>query len=329
MSGVPPMPFTNARTVRPLEAKVADDRFHEHPGDVVDRRELLAPATRLAVDADADLHLVVGRSKVGVPAAGTMQQVSAMPMERTLALTLTAVAVTSASEPPASACAPGDLFDEDGPADATSTRGVERVLDRDIVIGHDRRNLDLARHELGGHLEVQHVARVVLDDVQDARAAVDRPRRGLHLVRDGRGEDVAGRGRVEHPESDEAAMERLVARAAARDQGDLAPLRPAGAEDEQVGASIFTRSGWARPEAGQALGDEVLDVVDELLHASAHWWPSDRSLVVVDWVGRFPVFRRRRGRPPDAAPGNLGRAVVADELVQERSDRPPRIGPTI
>ncbi len=47
-----------------------------------------------------------GRSKVGVPAAGTMHEVRAMPMERALALTLTAVAVTSASDAPASALAP-------------------------------------------------------------------------------------------------------------------------------------------------------------------------------------------------------------------------------
>ena len=43
---------------------------------------------------------------MGVPAAGTMQDVSAMPIERAFALTLTAVAVTSASEAPASALAP-------------------------------------------------------------------------------------------------------------------------------------------------------------------------------------------------------------------------------
>ena len=100
-----------------------------------------------------------------------------------LALTLIAVAVTSASEPPASAWAPAIFSSEDGHADAAPAGRVERVLDRDVVVGDDRRDLDLAGDELGGQLEVQDVAGVVLDDVEDAGAAVDGAGRGLHLVR--------------------------------------------------------------------------------------------------------------------------------------------------
>ena len=123
-------------------------------------------------------------------------------------------------------------------------------------------DLDLARHELGRELEVQHVAGVVLDDVEDAGAAVDGAGRGLHLVRDGRGEDVAGRRRVEHAEPDEPAVERLVAGAAAGDQRDLAALRSAGAQDEVLGGVDLDDVGVGLGQPGEALGDDVVDVVD-------------------------------------------------------------------
>ena len=142
-----------------------------------------------------------GRSKVGVPAAGTTHDVSARPIDRPWSLTFVAVAATSASEPPGFRVGAGDLLEQHGDADAAPAGRVQRVLDRDVVVGDDRRDLDLARDELGRELEVQHVAGVVLDDVEDAGAAVDGPRRGLHLIGDGRGEHVARRGRVEHAEA--------------------------------------------------------------------------------------------------------------------------------
>ena len=93
-----------------------------------------------------------------------------------------------------------------------------------------------SRGELGGHLEVHHVAGVVLDDVEHAGAAVDRLGGGQHLVGRGRGEDRARAGRVEHAPADEAAVHGLVARAAARDERHLALHRRVGAHDE-VGAT--------------------------------------------------------------------------------------------
>ena len=92
-----------------------------------------------------------------------------------------------------------DLLREHGDADAAAAGRVEAVLHRDVVVGHDRLDLDaLALGEVGGHLEVQHVAGVVLDDVQHAGAAVDRLGRLEHLVGRGRGEHLARAGRVEH-----------------------------------------------------------------------------------------------------------------------------------
>ena len=160
----------------------------------------------------------------------------------------------------------GDLLEQHGHADAPSAGRVQRVLDRHVVVGDDRGDLDVAGHELRGHLEVEHVAGVVLDDVQDTGPAVDRPRGGLHLVGDRRGEHVAGSGRVEHALPDEPAVERLVPGSTARDEGDLALDRTAGAEHEVVRRVDLDVVRMRGAEATQALGDDVLDRVDELLH---------------------------------------------------------------
>jgi hypothetical protein len=63
--------------------------------------------------------------------------------------------------------------------------------------------------------------------VQHAGAAVDRLGGGEHLVRDRRGEHLAGAGGIEHAQADEPAMQRLMAAAAARHQPGLARCRPA------------------------------------------------------------------------------------------------------
>ena len=195
-----------------------------------------------------------GRSKVGVPAAGTMHDDRAMPIERAFGVDLDRRGGHVGERRPGLGLGPGDLLDEDGAADAATTGRVQRVLDRDVVVGDDRRDLDLAGHELRRQLEVEDVAGVVLDDVEDAGAAVDGPGRRLHLVRDGRGEDVAGARGVEHAQADEAAVERLMAGAAARDQRDLALDRATGPQDDEVGGVDLTTSALARPRPARLSG---------------------------------------------------------------------------
>jgi phosphotransferase system HPr (HPr) family protein len=69
--------------------------------------------------------------------------------------------------------------------------------DGDVVVHDHGRHLDpLVLRELGGHLEVEDVARVVLDDVQHAGTAAHELRREDHLVRDGAREDLAGACRI-------------------------------------------------------------------------------------------------------------------------------------
>ena len=96
--------------------------------------------------------------------------------------------------------------------------------DGHVVVGDDGFDLDagfLGGH-LGGHLEVQDVAGVVLDDVQHAGTGVDELGGFVHLVRCRRREHLTGAGGVEHADADEAAVERLVSGAAAGDETDLA-----------------------------------------------------------------------------------------------------------
>jgi hypothetical protein len=159
----------------------------------------------------------------------------------------------------------GELLGQHGRPDSTPARRVERVLHRDVVV--DQHGLDrdaFVGGVLGGQLEVHHVARVVLDEVHDAGAAVHGLGRGEHLVGHRGGEHLAGAGGVEHAEADEAAVQRLVARAAAGDQGDLARPRRVGAHDDLR----FVFDAQDVPVRGREADERVLDralgVVEEL-----------------------------------------------------------------
>ena len=103
-----------------------------------------------------------------------------MPMLRPAALTLRATSATSASGAALLGGRAGDLLQQHGDADTAPAGGVEAVLHGDVVVGDDGDDLGagLGGHQLGGHLEVHHVAGVVLHDVQDAGAAVDALGRG-------------------------------------------------------------------------------------------------------------------------------------------------------
>ena len=189
-----------------------------------------------------------------------------MPIERTLAWTLSHSALTVARSAPSSAAAPTIFSARTVPPDAAATRGVEGVLDRDVV--GDDHGLDVdpfGLGQLGRELEVHDVAGVVLDDVQHAGTAVDRLGGGQHLVRDGRREDGTRAGRVEHPSPDEPAMHRLVAGATAGDHADLA-LTGCVLADDDVRRLDPDKVGMRQRHAGERLVDQVVGLVDQLLH---------------------------------------------------------------
>ena len=144
-----------------------------------------------------------------------MHDDSAIPNERPRSLTCLMTLTTLSSESPRSAAAP-PIFSAMTVAPTPRRPAVySEFLNRDVVVDHDRLDLDAVFLGLvGGHLEVEDVAGVVLDDVDDTRATVHCLGRGEHLVRHRRCEDLARAGRVEHADTDEAAMQRLVPRAA-------------------------------------------------------------------------------------------------------------------
>ena len=209
-------------------------------------------------------------SKVGVPAAGTMHEVSAMPMLRPSAFTLAHSPATSASGRPASAAAP-TIFSARTVTPTPRRPAVQSaVLHGHVVVRDDGLHLDaVGPGEVGGHLEVEHVAGVVLDDVQHAGPAVDRLRRVVHLVGGGGGEDLPRAGGIEHSHAHEAAVHRLMPRAAPRQDADLPGDRGVGPNDVHRVVVDPHDVAVRRLEAAERLGDDRTGVVDELLHHSS------------------------------------------------------------
>src|SRR5712691_3447661 len=110
----------------------------------------------------------------------------------------------------------GKLFCQHRGAYAPAARRVERVLDGDVIVDDDRRDLDaLVGRILRGELEVEYVACVVLDNVDHPGAAVDGFGGGEHLPGYGRGEHLTRGRRGEHTEPHKTAVQGLVPRPAA------------------------------------------------------------------------------------------------------------------
>ena len=144
-------------------------------------------------------------------------------MDRTFAMTFSAISVTVAEVVAALRGRAGDLLDGEGSGDAATAGRVERVLDRDVVVDDDAGRLRaLGLDELHGRLEVEDVAGVVLDDREHARAGVGAEDRRDDLVGGGGREHGARDCGVEHALPDEAGVQRLVARSPAADEPDLA-----------------------------------------------------------------------------------------------------------
>src|SRR5688572_16472859 len=178
---------------------VAEDPGQHFVNDLVCRLDVLALDTRLAVDAHADLHLIIADVEDGLPtlrrgATRERHPHRAYVRVDTLGKHLDACEVFTV----VGRCA-ADLVHEDGAGDAAPPARVRGVLDGHIVVGHDVVGLyPFGLAELACHLEVEHVARVVLDDVEDPGPAVHGLARLEHLVRGGARENSAGAGGVEH-----------------------------------------------------------------------------------------------------------------------------------
>src|SRR5215218_5637722 len=246
---------------------VAQDLLQHLIDDLVRRRDILALDAWLAVDADAELHLVIANIENGLPALGRGATRERHPHGahvgvdalRKLLYPCEVFAVVGRST--------ADLVHEDGASDAAPPARVSRVLDGHVVVGHHIVGLyPFGLAELPCHLEVEHVARVVLDDVEDTGPAVDSLARLEHLVRRRTRKNGAGAGGVEHSWSDEAAVGRLVARAAARDEGYLALYGGVGPYDDVGLGNHPDQAAVGQLHPPEHVLDDPLGRVDDFLH---------------------------------------------------------------
>src|SRR4029077_18373990 len=194
-----------------LGLQVGDHGFDHHVHDLAGRAERPAAAAGLTMDADAELDLALGKLEDDRP-VGRWDARGERDAERARAVVDLLHRICDLGQVrPTLRRGPGDLLGQYSGTYASATRGVERVLYRDVVIDDDRRDLDaFIGRVFRRKLEVENVARVVLDDVDDARAAIDGLRCREHLSRNGRGEDLPGGGGVEHAQPDEATVQGLV-----------------------------------------------------------------------------------------------------------------------
>ena len=216
---------------------------------MVQRAEAAAVDARLAVNADAELHLVIFQRKGGLP--GSRYGAGAEGDTNRVAEIVQAAAQFSAGFQRVAALGGGadQFFDQYGVGDAATTGGIEAVFHRHVVVDHHGGDFNAAlMQQLGGGLKIQDVAGIVFDNQQDAFAAVNLHRAFKHFVRRRRGEDFPRTGAGEHALADIAAVHRFMSAAAAGEQGHLASHRRVGAGHiQRVLMQGQLRMGFSQP----------------------------------------------------------------------------------
>src|SRR5918996_3161385 len=280
-----------------VERQVLDDRRGEALDYVRCGSERLPEAARLAVDADPDLHLVVAELEARLAGARCHAGGQRHPHAAALSVDGPAELGHLGERLALLGGRPADLLGDDRDPDAAPAGGVEAVLDGDVVVRDHGLDIDpLALGEVGGHLEVHHVARVVLDDVQHARATVDRLGRLEHLVGSRRGEHLARARGVEHAAADEPAVHRLVAGASARHDPPLSPDRRGGAPHHVRVVAHAHLVAMCGLDALERLADHGVRLIDQLLHP-----PTLLALAIGPGSGET-VYGQIGGRTPGAPP---------------------------
>src|SRR5205823_5268271 len=214
------------------QRQVGVDRVQGDTGDLLGGDELAAGAAGFAVDADAEFDLVVGELEAGLAGGGHGARGERHAEGAGPVVDLAGQRGGGGEVGAAFGGRADDLLHEHGGAGAPPTRRPGAVLHRHVVV--DDHGLDpdpVVVGEFGGHLEVEHVAGVVLHDVQDAGAGVDGLGGGQDLVGHRRGEHLTRAGRVEHAVAHEPAVQRLVPGPATGHQAHLARRRPTGPRD--------------------------------------------------------------------------------------------------
>src|SRR5918997_5419852 len=246
---------------------VAEYPIEQLVDDAVGGLYLLALDAWLDVDADAHLHLVVGDLEDGLPALGRGAAGQGHPHGADVPVDPLGELLDAGEVLAVVGRGAADLVHEDGARDPAPPAREGRVLDGHVVVCHDVVGLDaLGLGQLSGHLEVEDVAGVVLDDVEDAGPAVYGLGGLEHLVGGRAGEHGARAGGVEHAGADVAAVGGLVAGAAAGDEGDLALHGGVGPEDDAVFGEQPEHAAVGELHTPEHLLDYPLRGIDELLH---------------------------------------------------------------
>ncbi len=156
-----------------------------------------------------------------------------------------------------------DFFDDHGTGHAAPASRISGVVHGDVVVRDD--SLYRSTGHFPRHVEIHHVAFVVLDDEQHARAGIHRLAGGDHLVGCRRREHLPGTGGIEHAATDKAGVQRLMTGPAAGDQPDFAFLEIGAAHEFSLVAERDD-VGVRLAEPGQALLQDLVDAVDQFLH---------------------------------------------------------------
>jgi hypothetical protein len=119
------------------------------------------------------------------------------------------------------------------------------------------------------HVEGHPVAGVVVDDVQHTHGRGQQLGCLEHVIHWRSSEHVAGTGGVQHALADDHHVRGFVAGTGSLDDRHLVLVRRVRAHDQVVLRHVLQRVRVRRCDAVQHLGDELLGVVDELLHSNA------------------------------------------------------------
>mmetsp|Transcript_169115 Transcript_169115/g.537326 ORF Transcript_169115/g.537326 Transcript_169115/m.537326 type:complete len:661 (+) Transcript_169115:316-2298(+) len=254
-----------------LHAGAGQDLLHEFVHDHGGAGYVHGLRAGLAVDAEAELHLLLG-DHLGLqpPHRGQGDTHARRGVDHCLGCGLDLGQRLARLGQRAA-----ELVHEERAGDAALSDGGDVVLGEYCFHLEAVEGLGLLRREC----EVQPVARVVLDNQQAALGTSDVDNGGKHRVDGRRGEGLPRDRRGEHALADEAAVHGLVASAAAADDGDLA-LVPVRAEDH-LDFRVAVQAGDIRCGPDQAIHG-VLDnrrlLVDEALR--------------VRWASLWPFLRR-------------------------------------
>ena len=135
-----------------LGRRIGVDR---EPHDLPGAGELLAAAAGFPVDADADLHLVLGKVEPGLPAAGVVHAVRATAKDAESSLTRRPMAATASSAWPSAAAAPATFSTISvAPVPRRPAVQVEFSTATSSSTSTVSTRMPVVAGELGGHLEV-------------------------------------------------------------------------------------------------------------------------------------------------------------------------------